>query len=52
MERIKWVVRKAPEWRIPDWGVIAYLIINGLWREGKAAWWQGPRWTPSSQEIP
>jgi len=34
MERLKWIVRKAPEWRIPHWSIFAYLIINGLlWKE-------------------
>ena len=29
-EEARFIVRKAPEWRIPSWGILAYLIINYL----------------------
>jgi len=26
----RWAVRKAPDWRIPSWGLVAYLIIDDV----------------------
>jgi hypothetical protein len=26
----RWAVRKAPDWRIPSWGIVAYLIIDDV----------------------